>query len=351
MCISLKKNTTLPILKNILLKASENTITLISTNLELSITTLVRGKVEENGEITIPGRLFYEYIHLLPQEKIDCETEGQKILIQCKNYKTTILGMSADDFPILPESPKGITLQVSAKALRDAITSVLFSAAPDETRPEISGVFCLVKKGKIVLVATDSYRLSEKEIPLLQSPEEEKQVIFPARSMAEIARIISDYTGDVQCVFSENQAAVITEDFTFTTRLIEGKYPDYKQVIPTTHKTRATLLTADFMKAIKGASLFAPSGVNDIHLHFYPDRREVTITASSSQVGENITAVSGEVLGEENTIVFNWRYLMEGLDRIKTKDVILDIVNATNPGVLRPKDETNYTYLIMPIKQ
>lgn len=345
------KNTTLPILKNILLRATENTITLISTNLELSIREIVRGKVEESGEITIPGRLFYEYIQLLPQEKVEITTEGQKALIQCKNFQTTILGMQADDFPLLPELPKGEEIVVNTKALREGITLVLFATAPDETRPEISGVLCSIQKGKMVLVATDSYRLAEKTIPLLQSSKEEMKVIFPARSMAELSRVISEGVGDVKLTLGESQAVATTEDFIFTTRLISGQYPDYQQVIPANHKTRATMSTAELMKAVKGASLFAPSGVNDIHLHFYPDKREMEITAASGQVGENRITVAGEVLGDGNSIVFNWRYLMEGLDRVKTKDVVIDLVNPTNPGVLRPKDETGYTYLIMPIKQ
>lgn len=345
------KNTTLPILQNILLQVKENTITLITTNLELSITETIRGKVSEVGDVTIPGRLFYEYIQLLPKERVDIETEGQKIHITCKNFHTTILGMNADDFPLLPELPKGEEVLIQAKTLREGIASVLFAAAPDETRPEISGIFCNIEKGKMMLVATDSYRLAEKQLPLLQSSKESIKVIFPARSMGELARVLSDVEGDVRLLLSENQAAVMTSDFTFTSRLIDGKYPDYQQVIPPNHKTRATVAVADFMKAVKGASLFAPSGVNDIHLNFYPDRREVEIVASSGQVGENRIVVAGEVLGDANSIVFNWRYLMEGVDRVKTKDVVVDLVNGTNPGVLRPKDETGYTYLIMPIKQ
>lgn len=344
------KNTTLPILKNILLRVKGNVITLISTNLELSIQESVRGKVEEEGEVTIPGRLLYEYIQLLPKEKVDLESEGQKIHVSCKNFQTTILGMGAEDFPLLPEPPKGEEIVVSAKTLREAIASVLFAAAPDETRPEISGVLCQVQKGKMFVVATDSYRLAERQIPLVKS-EKDMRVIFPARSMSELQRIVSDEDGDITLVIGENQALVKTEDYTFTTRLIDGQYPDYQQVIPPNHKTRAVLPVAEFTKAVKAASLFAPSGVNDIHLSFHPDRREVEVAASSGQVGENKIVVAGDVSGDANSIVFNWRYLMEGVDRIKTNQVVADLVNATSPGVLRPKDETNYTYLIMPIKQ
>lgn len=347
-----EKNTTLPILKNILIRVEKNTITFITTNLELSIRETVRGKIIEEGEITIPARLLFEYVQLLPQDKVDIQTDGQKLLVQCKNFHTTILGMGADDFPILPELPTGEKIHIQSKTFREGIASVLFAAAPDETRPEISGVLCRIGKGKIILAATDSYRLSEKQVPLLAGEvKEELKAIFPARSMNEIGRILSDTEGDVEVLLGGNQAVISTEDFTFTSRLIEGQYPDYQQVIPPNYKTRATIPVAELMKAVKGASLFAPSGVNDIHLHFFPDRREIEVTASSGQVGENRIAVSGEVLGEENSIVFNWRYLMEGIDRIKTKEVVIDLVNPTNPGVLRPKDETNYTYLIMPIKQ
>ncbi len=345
------KNTTLPILRNVLLRVKDGGVTLITTNLEVSITNIVRGKVEEEGEITIPGRLFHETIQLVPDEQVDVATEGQKVTVMGKNFHTTILGMNADDFPILPELPKGIVVKVPAKKLRDAISAVIFAVAPDETRPEISGVFFRADKGKLTLVATDSYRLAEKHIILDEAPKEKAQCIIPARSVAELGRIIGDSAGVVTLVFGENQVIAETSDFTFTTRLIEGSYPDYEQIIPPTHKTRATLSTAELLKAIKGASLFAPSGVNDIHLQFHPSKREVEVSASSGQLGENRVVVSGEVIGDENEIVFNWRYLMEGVDRAKTKQVFFDIVNPTNPGVLRPKDETDYTYLIMPIKQ
>ncbi len=345
------KNTTLPILKNILLRVSGNTITFISTNLELSVTSTLRGKIHEEGEITIPGRLFLEYIQLLPEDQVDIETEGQKILITCKNFHTTILGMSAEDFPLLPESPKGEEILFQSKLFREAAGSVLHAVAPDERRPEISGVFFRIEKGKMTFVATDSYRLAEKIISITQSPKEKKEVILPATSVHELARILGDGAGEVKMIIGENQVVVTTDVCTFSTRIIDGKYPDYEQVIPPNHKTRATIAVQEFAKAVKGASLFAPSGVNDIHLHFYPSKREVEITAASGHVGENRIVVSGEVLGEENSIVFNWRYLMEGVDRVKTHDVVIDIVNPTNPGVLRPKDDTGYTYLIMPIKQ
>lgn len=345
------KNSSLPILQNILFKVGENDVTLIATNLEIGVTTTLRGKVEEKGDITIPARLLTEYINLLPQERVDISTEDNKMKISCKNFKTTILGTTSDDFPLLPEFKGGVSVSMTAKELRAGIGSVLYAAAPDETRPEISGVLMQTGSGKITFTATDSYRLAERKEVLANGGKEKTRVIVPARAMQELVRLVNDEDGSVTIHIGEGQVQVTGEDFSFLTRVVEGQYPDYEQIIPKEHKTRAMISATELAKAVKGASLFAPSGINDIHLSFFPAKREIEVSASSGQVGENKITVAGDITGVENSIVFNWRYLQDGLDHVGGGDVTLDIINPTNPGVLRPKDNQNFTYLIMPIKQ
>jgi len=346
------KSTTLPILDNVLVKTEGGTIELSSTNLEMGISCQIRGKIEKPGKITVPAKLFADYVSLLPNEKISIEESDKKIYIKCTDQETTIQGMSAEDYPLLPSLKKKNKIQLNVEELKEAIRETIFAAAYDETRPEISGVLMKIREKEIRLVATDSYRLAEKVIKIEKKQDLETETILPTKTLQELIRILSISTVEnLEVYLAENQALFCLDEIEIISRAIEGSYPDYQQIIPKEYKTRIIANKEDLIKTIKTTSLFARSGVNDINIKIRPNQKEMVVSAVNAQLGENVSRLEAVTEGEENEIVFNYRYLLDGLQNITSEKVVLEIINNTNPGVIRPEEKVDYLYIIMPIKQ
>lgn len=346
------KNTTLPILDNVLLRAEDGTINLSTTNLEMGISCQIRGKIEKEGKVTIPAKLFTDYINLLPNEKISIEESEKKIYLRCTDQETTIQGMSAEDYPLIPVLEKKNKIQINCVDFKEAIRETIFSAAYDETRPEISGVLIKIEDKKAKLVATDSYRLAERTIKIETKGQSPIETILPARTLQELLRVLSVVTEEnLEVYLAENQALFSFDEIEIISRVIEGRYPDYQQIIPKEHKTKVVAEKEGLLKTIKTTSLFSRSGVNDVTLKMKPAKQELVISAVNAQLGENVSRLKVAGEGEENEIVFNHRYLLDGLQNIASEKVVIEIINNTNPGVIRPQEKDDYLYLIMPIKQ
>lgn len=346
------KNTTLPILDNVFIKAEGGIIELSSTNLEMGISCRIRGKIEKPGKTTIPAKLFTDYINLLPNEKITIEESEKKIYIRCTDQETTIQGMSAEDYPLIPSLEKKDKIQLNAEDFKEAIRETIFAAAYDETRPEISGVLIKIKEKEVRLVATDSYRLAEKVLRVETKQPKETETILPARTLQELIRILSIVAVDnLEVYLAENQALFGFDEIEIISRAIEGNYPDYQQIIPKEYKTKVIADKEDLVKTIKTTSLFSRSGINDVTLRISPSKKVIMVSAVNAQLGENVSRLKVVAEGEENEIVFNHRYLLDGLQNITSEKVALEVINNTNPGVIRPGDKDNYLYIIMPIKQ
>lgn len=343
------KNANLPILGNVLIEADKTGIKLSTTNLEVGISCLVRGKTEEPGKITVPSRLLADYISLLPNEKIDFESAENDLLVNCQKSHTKIKGMAADEFPVIPQVEKKETYQVKTKDFKKAISSVIFAVTYDESRPEISGVFTNLVEKEITLVATDSYRLAEKKAVLANRAKKEKSVIVPVRTYQEILRILEEEKEETEIVINENQILFAMDDVELVSRVIDGQYPDYKQIIPKEHQTKVIVNVAEFAKSIKTAALFCKSGINDINLIF--ENNKAKISTSNTQIGENQSELEVKQEGKSNQIVFNCRYLLDGLANLESEEAELRLIDSTNPGLLMPIGQTDYLYIIMPIKQ
>ncbi|MBU0613646.1 DNA polymerase III subunit beta [Patescibacteria group bacterium] len=346
------KNTTLPILDNILVSIENGEIQLSTTNLEMGISCKIRGKVEREGKITIPAKLLSDYISLLPNEKIFIEETEKKIYISCTDQETTIQGMSAGDYPLIPSLEKRNKILIKTEDLKNVVRETLFAAAYDETRPEISGVLIKIEGNKARFVATDSYRLAEKTIEINAKESEDVESILPSRTLQELVRVMgATESEDVEMYIAENQVLFCLNDIEIISRAIEGNYPDYQQIIPKEKKTGVLANKEDLLKVIKTTSLFSKSGINDVNIKVVKEKKELIVSAINSQLGENISRLHVDVEGEDNEIVFNHRYLLDGLQNINSERVSLEIINNTNPGVIRPEKDESYTYIIMPIKQ
>lgn len=346
------KSTNLPILNNILIHAEKGGIRLLATNLEIAITKNIRGKVEEEGQTTLPAKIFSEYIALLTEQTVSLSLDGTTVVITGGDAETRLRSLPADDFPLIPNIEKKGTFTCDARALESAISKTLFAAASDDTRPEISGVYLHCANNTLTLAATDSYRLAETSITLLSGESEEQSAIVPVRTLQEALRVLHDGPEQAHFSFTQNQFVLTYDESELISRLIDGQYPDYKQIIPTHEETRVLLDVDELLRAVRSTSLFSRPGINDIVLTIDPEAQSLTLNAANSQVGEHRRTLGAEITGEKNTIVFNSRYLLDGLLNIGAPQAIFTLTNSTNPGVFRPNNEQQTSlYIIMPIKQ
>jgi len=353
------KNVNLPILNNIMIKTEGGNIKMLATNLEIGIVTMVRGKIEKEGAYTVDAKIISECINLLPNKKVGLELKDGVLAVDSDNYKVKIRGQSAEEFPLIPEVDKKNYYSAPIEEFKKAVTQVMFAVSLSESRLELSGVMFNFNGAGLTLAATDSYRLAEKNIKIKTNNSEEKKIIVPAKTLQELIRILSGLQASalaaedqgIKFYLSENQILFTCGSTELVSRLIEGQYPDYQQIIPTTSKTKAISQRAELIRAVKLASLFSKTGINDINLDFPKGKNQVVVSSVSGQTGENVTSLEAKVSGEDNGIVVNYRYLLDGLNNIDSELVRLEIVDGNTPCLLKSDKETDYLYIIMPIKQ
>jgi len=360
------KNANLPILSNILIKAESNNLSISATNLEVGISASVRSKIDSDGEFSVDARLFTSYISLLPKDRVDIELINNEFKIQCQKQKTKVKGQSSADFPVIPKINKENPFIISADKFKDAIYSVSFAVSTSEIRPEISGVFVNFMKDRIVMAATDSYRLAEIKIPYLENSRlklsdeyKEEKIIIPVKTLQEVSRILGSLKDDVSSENNENieiyleesQIMFVYNGIELVSRLIDGQYPEYNQIIPEKFECQVKVSALELIKAVKTSSLFAKNGVFDIKLDFKSNPNELLVISSSSQTGENISSIEMEKTAAGEEITLNYKYLLDGLQNLGSDSVIFEINDSNNPCVIKAESQKDYLYLIMPIKQ
>lgn len=354
------KNVNLPILNNIMIEAKDGNIKLIATNLEIGIVSSVRGKVDEEGSFTVDSRILADFIQLLPNKKIDIKQKEANLFIEADNYKTKISGLSADEFPLIPTVEKNNFYCADAEEFKKAVAQVIFSVSNSETRVELTGVSFDFKKDSLTMAATDSYRLAEKEMAIKTNNLEERRLIIPAKTLQELLRILSNIkeesvlkenSEEIKFYVSENQVMFSVASTELVSRLIEGQYPDYKQIIPSASKTQVLVNRSELVRAVKMAALFSKTGINSINLDFPGGKNKAVISSALGQTGENLTELEAVIRGEDNGVVVNYRYLLDGLNNFSGENVRIEIIDSNAPCVLREEKKDGYLYIIMPIKQ
>jgi len=358
------RNATLPILNNFLLEADKGRIKLSSTNLEMGINYWIGGKISEEGKITIPTRLFSNFVANLPNQNIKISQTGNNLKLSCDNYKTEIKGISADDFPLIPKIEGGFEVRVKKILFKEALIQVLPSVSMSESRPEITGVlisFSRLEKNELVLTATDSYRLAEKVVKLNGKNKEnngfpsseKKSLIVPRNTAQELSRILDNGNDEeLKIIFSESQILFDCGNVNLISRLIEGQYPDYQQIIPTKFKSEIIIDSEEFQKAIKISSLFSDLRTNSVFLKTSNEEKILEVKAEAGEVGKNISKIPVQIKGEEIEIVFNHHYLMDGLNSIKAKEVVVKMNDSGSPAVMSAANDKDkdFLYLIMPVR-
>jgi DNA polymerase III subunit beta len=348
------RSATLPILSNILLRTTKTGLELVATNLEVAVVTIVRGKIEQEGAVAINARLITDSVSLFPKEHVDIELQGTDLILNCGKHHTTIHGTLADEFPVIPELGSGGGITTTAGDLESALTQVVFAINPDENRPEIAGVYFARTAKGMVVVGTDSYRLAECLMTNIGGKTNLDNFIVPLRAAQEVMRVVGGAESDteVEIINNETQTLWRLGETKIISRLVSGQYPDYQQIIPKEFTTKTVVPKDEFLRAVRAASLFVRAGINDVKIDIDPQSKIIKVSSTNTQLGENTTEfglVSGE--GGANEIVFNYKYLLEGLQAITTNEVVFEVVGPKNPGVFKPNSEAGYVYIIMPIRQ
>ena len=348
---------TLPITGHVLIASDGGRLKLSATNLEIALTCWIGAQIEEEGAITIPARLLTDFINSLPPERIDMTlpARSRQLRLVCARNEATIGGMDADDFPPIPRVEGGEGFALDPKVLRKAITQVAFAAATDDSRPVLTGVHTLMEDTELTLAAADGFRLSVHRLPLGQSVAERTEVIVPARALAEVNRLLADEEEPVQMMLNANRTQVLfrLKNVEMVAQLIQGTFPNYSQLIPSGHTSKATVSVADFLRETRIASIFARDGSGFVRLVMTPGEEltpgKMAISARAEEIGDNLGEIDAVIEGEEAKIAFNGKYLQDVLAVLEEGQVALETTNPSSPGVLRPVGVENYVHVVMPM--
>ena len=349
--------TTLPITNNVFLATDQSRLKLIATNLEMAISCWIGAKVEEEGAITVPARLLTEFISSLPSDKIDISLspKTKTLELKCARFEARISGVDAKDFPPIPTVDEGITTKVEVEALRQGISQVVFAAATEESRPVLTGIDAEFDGDLLTLAAADGFRLAVYKLPLLNPVSQKTEVVIPARTLAELNRLIADQQEAIEITVNPNksQALFRLKNSELVSQLVQGTFPQYAQLIPQSYTTRAVVDVAQFLRATRTASIFARDGSGIVRLVMTPGGEltpgKVTISARSEEIGDDVGDIDAIVDGEESKIAFNGRYLIDVLSVLRESQVALETTNPSSPGVIRPVGVDNYIHVVMPM--
>jgi DNA polymerase-3 subunit beta len=337
---------TLPILSNVLLKTANNRLSIAATNLDIAITQYIGSKVSEEGAITVPARLMQDFISSLPSGVINLELQDNKLHITTDQYQSTINGIMADDFPVMPAIANGESWSVDGASLKKGLQQVVFAASNDESRPVLTGVLIHSIEGKLYLAATDSYRLAEKQVGTAKGA---VSLLVPATALQDLLRILSDQEEVVHVTHDEQQVLFKVGEVELVARLLEGNYPDYQKLIPQKFSVEVTLKRADFVNVTKVSSLFARESAGSVTLKVEEASGSLSIRAIASQLGENTATATGTVKGD-GEITLNSRYLLDALQAFGGDEVMFGFNGKLEATLLREIKDPSYTHIIMPLK-
>jgi DNA polymerase-3 subunit beta len=337
---------TVQILSGILLRAEGGRLHLAATDMELSLRSSLDAQVEGDGAVVVPGRLLVDLVRLLPNDQVTLEHRAEEgvVHVTCGPTSASLHTYAAEDFPRLPDLDAVGTFTVDREALLETVARVARSASRDESRPVLTGILVRFEQGKLVMAATDSYRLSVKETPL-EGEAPELEAIIPARALAELARIAQ--SGDaVELGVHENQVVFAVDDVWLTTRRIDGQFPNYKQLLPETFEHDVTVPRAELLDVVRRVAVMAQRN-SPLRLRFADG--ELTVSAQTQDVGEARESLPVQFAGDALEIGFNAEFLREGIESVTADEIQLRLISPLRPGLITAEGD-DFWYLIMPIR-
>ncbi len=346
---------TLPVLANVLLRTENAGLKLTATNLEIGINCWVPGKVTDEGEITVPAKLLADLVSSLPNQRIDLiySAKDRTLKVTCGGSKSSIKGIEADEFPVVAAIGDTPATSADSRALRDALGEVVFAAASDESRPILTGVLTRLAGDTMTLAAADNYRIAVRSLALAKPVSPEMTIVVPARSYAELMRILPDAEESIEITVTPNKSQVLfhVDGIDLVSRLIEGQFPNYEPIIPTEHTSRAVIDREAFLAGARRASIFARDSANIVKVELGGEAGDgISITAHAADVGDAADSLEATVEGQATTIAFNARYLIDVLSNLGADEAALELSGPLAPGVIRGVGKDDYVHVIMPVR-
>jgi DNA polymerase-3 subunit beta len=350
---AVSNRSTLPVLANVLLKTEDAGLKLTATNLEIGITYWVPGKIESDGATTVPAKLLTDLVNSLPAgDRVDLALQtGDTLHLRCGRFETHIKGIDADEFPAIGAAGERPTTRIAQNVLRRALAETAFAAASDEARPILTGVLARFEGDQLTLAAADNYRIAVKTIPILDAVPE-TSVVIPARALNELARVLADVDDPVEVVLAggRNQVLFHIDGIDLVSRLIDGQFPNYQQIVPQSHSTRAVLDREELLRAVRPAALIAHESANIVKLQIGAEGEPGITVSASAEVGDHVGQVEAAVDGDGTTIAFNARYLADVLTNVAADQFALELNGPLSPGVFKPVGDDHYIHVVMPVR-
>jgi DNA polymerase-3 subunit beta len=340
----------MPILANILLETRKDAVKLAATDLDHGIQTEIPAKVKKGGAITLPARLFAEIVANLPAAEVQLKVgDGTtEVEIQCESVTYELMGLPAAEFPLMPEPDAAPIASVDAGLLRTMVRQTAFAVSTDETRVFLTGLYLVFDGKEVRLVATDGGRLALRTATLEKAATQKSGVIVPAKTMHELTRAIGGTEGAVDIALAENQILFTMPGARLVSRLIPGPFPNYQQVIPQGHKQRVTVGTERLLAAVRRVAITARDSANVVRLQATGDT--LTLASNTPEYGRSEEKLTVDAEGETVATAFNARYLLDCLSVLESDQLTLELTGPLSPGALRPAAQTEYTYVLAPVR-
>ncbi len=351
-----RKTLNLPVLQNVLMETKGNFLELNTTNLETTIRWWILAKIEKKGKLVVPATFLANLVNLINEEKIGLSEENGNLVLTTKNQRTRIQGQKPEDFPVIPKIEREVSWQIPIHKVAEGLGQVIDVTSSSQVRPEISGVYFYLKKKILKMVGTDSFRLAEKTIDLEDTGQKEGSFILPQSSARELFNILSQEEGKANIFLNQNQVLfeLLKEEtshpqINLLSRLIEGEYPNYQEIIPKKHTTKIQVEKESFENQIKKAGLFSGK-VLEVKITALPKDNKLKVFSQSIETGQSESELSSKIEGERVEISFNYRFLLDGFNNIKSSEVVFELNGEEGAGVLKPVGDESYIYILMPIK-
>lgn len=341
------KNLSLPVLSGILLSAQGSTLTLRATNLDLGFEIQIPAKIDGEGSAVIPGNILSGILSALSGGKITLELINENLTILTLNAKSVVKCLPSEDFPTLPTISGAQSFIVPAQKFIDGVKSVWYSASVSDMKPEIASIYIYPEGEEIVFAATDSFRLAEKKMAIKKNTQF-SHILIPYKNTVEMLRVFEGLDCDIEISFNKNQMSVSSGGIYITSRIIDGVFPDYRQIIPKDHSTEAIMLKQDVINALKMTNLFSDK-FNRVDIRVDPVKKLFEVEAKNSALGENTTKIDAALSGKEISCGFNQKYILDCFQAIKHESVTFRFSGAGRPLVIQGVGDNSFTYLVMPL--
>lgn len=344
------RHLTLPVLSCLYLDlVGKDVLVLKSTNLDIGIEIKIKVKGEKSGKAAVPANVLLGVVSSCREEDLYFEMQGNNLKVISGQNSAIIKCMSEEDFPSIPKISDSSPIKINTKEFLVGLRSVSFSASTSNIKPELGSVYVYNQNNSLVFVATDSFRLAEKKINT-KSSHDFPATLIPQANVTEIVRFFEDYGGDIEIMFEKNQAAFVADDVYVVSRLVDGSFPDYKQIIPKSFSTTATILKADLVSAIKASGVFSDS-LNQIKLRADVKNKVIHTESKNNEVGEYKDVIKASMSGESLELGFNSRYIMDCIQSIPADSLTLSFAGQGKPLAINGATDKSFLYIVMPMNR